>query len=115
MDLEGRLAEAEKEYISGTPSREKRSPTEWIPRPPERSALLGHRAPITRVLFHPVYSVVVSASEDASIKVGVSLKLLDGFILNVSSSAPKHETPASVNPCLWPVSPVFLDNGWWYL
>ncbi|EEC09372.1 U3 snoRNP-associated protein, putative, partial [Ixodes scapularis] len=69
MDLEGRLAEAEKEYISGTPSREKRSPTEWIPRPPERSALLGHRAPITRVLFHPVYSVVVSASEDASIKV----------------------------------------------
>ncbi|XP_065289730.1 lissencephaly-1 homolog [Dermacentor albipictus] len=69
MDLESRLVEAEKEYISGAPTREKRSPTEWIPRPPERHALTGHRSPVTRVAFHPVYSVVVSASEDASIKV----------------------------------------------
>ncbi|KAK8789033.1 hypothetical protein V5799_021192 [Amblyomma americanum] len=69
MDLESRLAEAEKEYISGAPTREKRSPTEWIPRPPERHALMGHRSPVTRVAFHPVYSVAVSASEDASIKV----------------------------------------------
>lgn len=69
MDLESRLAEAEKEYISGAPTREKRSPSEWIPRPPERHALMGHRSPVTRVAFHPVYSVAVSASEDASIKV----------------------------------------------
>ncbi|KAL3170109.1 hypothetical protein MRX96_015171 [Rhipicephalus microplus] len=69
MELESRLAEAEKEYISGAPTREKRSPTEWIPRPPERHALTGHRSPVTRVALHPVYSVVVSASVDASIKV----------------------------------------------
>ncbi|KAL3170134.1 hypothetical protein MRX96_015191 [Rhipicephalus microplus] len=68
MELESRLAEAEKGYISGAPTREKRSPTEWIPRPPERHALTGHRSPVTRVALHPVYSVVVSASEDASIK-----------------------------------------------
>ncbi|KAL3170129.1 hypothetical protein MRX96_015186 [Rhipicephalus microplus] len=42
MELESRLAEAEKEYISGAPTREKWSPTEWIPRPPERHALTGH-------------------------------------------------------------------------
>ncbi|KAL3170112.1 hypothetical protein MRX96_015173 [Rhipicephalus microplus] len=42
MELESRLAEAEKEYISGEPTREKRSPTEWIPRPPEQHALTGH-------------------------------------------------------------------------
>ncbi|KAL3170106.1 hypothetical protein MRX96_015169 [Rhipicephalus microplus] len=68
MEQESRLAEAEKEYISGAPTREKRSPTEWIPRPPERHALTGHRSPVNRVALNPVYSVVVSASEDASIK-----------------------------------------------
>ncbi|VEN63023.1 unnamed protein product [Callosobruchus maculatus] len=29
----------------------------------------GHRAPVTRVIFHPVFSIMVSASEDATIKV----------------------------------------------
>lgn len=49
--------------------REKRQPAEWIPRPPERFALTGHRAPITRVVFHPVWSVMASCSEDSTIKV----------------------------------------------
>lgn len=69
VDLEAKLAEAEKEYIGGAPTRDKRSPTEWIPRPPERYTLQGHRGPITRVLFHPIFSLVVSSSEDATIKV----------------------------------------------
>lgn len=47
---------------------EKRSFTEWIPRPPERFSLTGHRATVTQVRFHPVYNVVASCSEDASIK-----------------------------------------------
>ncbi|QQP36222.1 Lissencephaly-1 -like protein, partial [Caligus rogercresseyi] len=42
---------------------------EWIPRPPERFSLSGHRAPVTRVAFHPIFSLVISSSEDASIKV----------------------------------------------
>lgn len=29
----------------------------------------GHRAPVTRVIFHPVFSLMVSASEDATLKV----------------------------------------------
>ena len=70
MDLEARLQVTEREFhTGGGPTREKRSPTEWIPRPPEKYALTGHRAPVTRVAFHPVFSVMVSASEDATIKV----------------------------------------------
>ncbi|ETN82836.1 WD domain, G-beta repeat protein [Necator americanus] len=68
-DLEAKLAEAEKEISHGAPSREKRQPAEWIPRPPERFALTGHRAPITRVVFHPVWSVMASCSEDSTIKI----------------------------------------------
>jgi len=70
MDLEAKLAETEKEYISGAPTRDKRAPGEWIPRPPERYALTGHRAPVTRVIFHPVFSLIATSSEDATIKVG---------------------------------------------
>lgn len=69
VDLEAKLTEQEKEYVGGAPTRDKRSPTEWIPRPPERFTLSGHRNTITRVIFHPVYSLIISASEDATIKV----------------------------------------------
>ena len=49
MELETKLSEAEKEYIEGAPTRGKRLPTEWIPRPPEKFSLTGHRAPVTKV------------------------------------------------------------------
>lgn len=39
-----------------------------IPREPERSKMMGHRARVTRVAFHPIYSVLASSSEDAAIK-----------------------------------------------
>ena len=72
MDLEGKLSEAEKEFNQGGgPTRDKRNPSEWIPRPPERYALSGHRSPITKVVFHPNFSVMVSSSEDATIRVSV--------------------------------------------
>ncbi|XP_060551694.1 lissencephaly-1 homolog [Ruditapes philippinarum] len=69
MDLEAKLSEAEKEFNQGGPTRDKRDPSEWIPRPPERYSLSGHRSPVTRVIFHPTFSVMVSASEDATIRV----------------------------------------------
>lgn len=69
MDLESKLSEYEKELSGTGPIRDKRSPTEWIPLPPEKHALKGHREPITRVIFHPVFSLVCSASEDATIKI----------------------------------------------
>lgn len=49
MELETKLSEVEKEVIEGAPTKTKRSPGEWIPRPPEKYSLCGHRATITRV------------------------------------------------------------------
>jgi len=68
MELEGKLSEAEREYIAGAPTRDKRSPAEWIPRKPEKFCLSGHRLPVTKVMLHPVYSLLFSASEDGTIK-----------------------------------------------
>ncbi|CAM4670791.1 hypothetical protein PO909_008390 [Leuciscus waleckii] len=69
MELESKLNEAKEEITLGGPVAQKRDPKEWIPRPPEKYALSGHRSPVTRVIFHPVFSLMVSASEDATIKV----------------------------------------------
>ncbi|KAJ7387324.1 Positively regulates the of the minus-end directed microtubule motor protein dynein [Desmophyllum pertusum] len=81
MDLESRLSEAEKEAHTGSTLKKTRSPEDWMPRPPERYALTGHRSPVTRVLFHPVYSVMVTASEDCnsqtSCSADMSIKLWD--------------------------------------
>lgn len=41
----------------------------WLPRVPQRHTLLGHRSPVSRVAFHPIFSQLASASEDSTIKV----------------------------------------------
>jgi platelet-activating factor acetylhydrolase IB subunit alpha len=69
MDLEAKLLEVQKDVVEGGATRKTRLATDWIPRPPERFELVGHRAPITKVTFHPTYSLVLSCSEDATIKV----------------------------------------------
>ena len=70
MELEAALEETRKEALSGGfAPREKKDPAEWIPRAPERAELHGHRSPVTRVLFHPQYNLLVTASEDSQIKV----------------------------------------------
>ncbi len=69
MDLETKLIEALQEVNTGGPTRERRQPGEWVPRPPEKFELKGHRDTVTRVVFHPTYDVIASASEDATIKV----------------------------------------------
>ena len=80
MDLEAKLAETEREFNSGGPTRDKRSPGEWIPRPPEKYSLSGHRSPVTKVIFHPIYAVMVSSSEDATIKVRSVRYQIENFI-----------------------------------
>ena len=50
-------------------TREKKDQSEWIPRGPEKVELHGHRSPITRTIFHPQFSLLVTASEDSQIKV----------------------------------------------
>ena len=55
MDLEAKLLEVQKEVVEGGATRKTRLATDWIPRPPERFELTGHRAPVTKVTFHPTY------------------------------------------------------------
>lgn len=70
MDLESKLSDYEKEFTGGGGQfRDKRSPAEWIPQPPQRHHLEGHRETINRVILHPVFSLVCSASDDATIKI----------------------------------------------
>ena len=55
IDLEAKLSEVQKEVVEGGATRKSRLATDWIPRPPERFELTGHRAPVTKVTFHPTY------------------------------------------------------------
>lgn len=74
-DLEEALNKKDQELLQSVNTtmpggrENKRSPSEWLPRPPEKFGLAGHRAPVTRCIFHPVYSCIASASEDATIKI----------------------------------------------
>ena len=70
MDLESRNAALLAELASPTRSTSSSSSsTPFIPRAPARHSLSSHRAPITRVAFHPTWTVLASASEDASVKI----------------------------------------------
>jgi len=40
-----------------------------LPREPPKFTLVGHRSPVTSVVFHPSFNLVVSASEDSTIKI----------------------------------------------
>jgi len=70
-ELQAKLEQAKEE--SGTLGKMKLLgkdlASDHLPQAPEKQLLKGHRGQISRVLFHPVYSLLVSASEDASIKV----------------------------------------------
>ena len=71
MDLESRnaslLAELSSPHRASTSASSSSAP--FIPRAPARHNLQSHRAPITRVAFHPTWTVLASASEDATVKV----------------------------------------------
>src|ERR1700761_1607987 len=42
---------------------------DWIPNANARHVLTGHRQRVTSLCFHPRYSVIVTGSEDATLKV----------------------------------------------
>ncbi|KAL0946571.1 hypothetical protein HGRIS_012774 [Hohenbuehelia grisea] len=68
MDLENRNS-ALQEELSLSPAKRAASQADWVPRAPAAHVLTGHRSPITRVAFHPQYSILASASEDATVKI----------------------------------------------
>lgn len=51
---------------SNTPSKENDT-SKIFPVGPAKGSLLGHRGPVTSVAIHPFYTLIASASEDASI------------------------------------------------
>ncbi|CEQ39856.1 SPOSA6832_01413, partial [Sporobolomyces salmonicolor] len=69
MDLETRNSQLQEELSTAPSKRPSASSADWTPRAPARHTLSGHRSPVTRVAFHPLFNIVVSASEDASLKV----------------------------------------------
>ncbi|KAM9969707.1 hypothetical protein ACTFIR_001543 [Dictyostelium discoideum] len=71
LDLEAKVAQLEEELNSGggRGGGRGRGKEDALPRPPEKHILTGHRNCINSVKFHPSFSLMVSASEDATIKV----------------------------------------------
>jgi platelet-activating factor acetylhydrolase IB subunit alpha len=55
--------------IRTTPAGRNQSAVDWVPKGPARHTFSGHRSPITRVAFHPVFSLIATASEDSTIKI----------------------------------------------
>ncbi|CAG8646056.1 2484_t:CDS:2, partial [Ambispora gerdemannii] len=68
MDQEAKITQLQEE-LNNAPLRKQNTAVDFLPRAPEKFALTGHRNPVTRVAFHPVFSVLASASEDTSIKI----------------------------------------------
>ena len=72
MELESRNTSLQSEVDSATPtslSKRNQDPTAWLPRSPARHTLQSHRAPITCIAFHPVFSSLASGAEDTTIKI----------------------------------------------
>jgi len=67
MDLETKIQQLQEELGSG--ARRNKPGGDNLPRPPEVHILSGHRDNITAVKFHPVFNLIVTASQDATIKV----------------------------------------------
>ena len=61
MDMEKQIAQLQEE-LAAAPVRKATSSVDWIPRPPEKFTLSGHRSPLTRVVFHPVFSLLGASS-----------------------------------------------------
>lgn len=69
MELEQRNQQLQEELASAPTSRRAAALTDWVPRNPARFVLQGHRSQVSRATFHPVFSQVVSASDDSTLKV----------------------------------------------
>lgn len=68
LDLEAKVAQLEEE-LANHGGAAKRGKEDALPRAPEKFSLSGHRNSINSVKFHPVFSLVASASEDATVKI----------------------------------------------
>ncbi|KAK9468279.1 WD40-repeat-containing domain protein [Lipomyces arxii] len=69
MDLESRIASLQIE-LDDVPvsSRKVSDPTIWLPRT-SKYTLLGHRQALHSIAFHPVFTLLASASDDTTVKI----------------------------------------------
>ena len=69
MELENKVRQLEKEQNAAPSARRGASVQDWYPRNPARHVLVGHRQVVTDVAFHPQFSQLATASDDATIKI----------------------------------------------
>jgi platelet-activating factor acetylhydrolase IB subunit alpha len=89
LSLEDQIQRYKEENDFGVIAGEQK---EGLPKQPEKHELIGHRNKVTRVAFHPIYDVLASCSEDASIKLwdtetGENDKTLRGHTKKINSIA----------------------------
>lgn len=68
LELENQVTQLKSELSTGSGTRKKQN-ADAIPRQPAIHLLKGHKGNITSIKFHPIFSSLVSSSEDATIKV----------------------------------------------
>ncbi len=68
MEMESRLTSLQEELAAAPSAKRSASLNDWTPRGNARHTMQGHRMPVTKVAFHPVFSQVASASEDTTVK-----------------------------------------------
>ncbi|PWA03219.1 hypothetical protein BB558_000629 [Smittium angustum] len=66
IELEGKVQEFQEKLKSNVRITTKTG--DVLPKPPSKFQLTQHRAPITRVAFHPSHTILASSSEDMTIK-----------------------------------------------
>ncbi|SNX85078.1 probable platelet-activating factor acetylhydrolase ib alpha subunit [Melanopsichium pennsylvanicum] len=68
MEVESTLAQVKEELASAPSAKRLASLDDWTPRTSAKHTMQGHRLPVTKGSFHPVFSQVATASEDTTIK-----------------------------------------------
>ncbi|KAG6896964.1 hypothetical protein C0992_005025 [Termitomyces sp. T32_za158] len=89
LELESRLSAAQEELSSFSADGAKRTNKDWLPTDSPKRSLTGHRDKINAVRFHPHYSILASASVDATVKIwdwetGELEKTLKGHMKSVT-------------------------------
>ena len=69
MDLEAKNKALMDEVAQNGGGQGKKKEGDELPRQPAKHTMTGHRNNINAVKFHPVFALIASASEDATIKV----------------------------------------------
>ncbi|KAF8819542.1 WD domain, G-beta repeat-containing protein [Cardiosporidium cionae] len=68
-DLEKENAELKSKIALFVKATKYNTQAEGLPQEPFKETLKGHRKPVTSVLFHPIFQLLITASEDGTVKI----------------------------------------------